>query len=448
MASLIPSKQEVPRLVSKARALVGVVLVLIGLALLMPTTLAVDKAPDIEFVDVDGVNFNLSDYAANDTVLVLDFMFITCEPCEVLAKDLSKMYEGDDRKYEILSIDTNPAESSEDLKAHAERNGHTWRFTMDNDDQDGLLKYAVTANPTIVIIDKDGYQTFRATGIVKIDRISEEIDRAISGEAEAIAPTQQLGLVAFAFIAGLAAFFSPCSFPLLPGYITYYFKVGADAHRKRKEAGIEEEGPSRGQQIRTGLRLGTISGLGIVLVYFVLGIIVIPLLFLGVTAVGSAVTYLKPVVGIILVVMGILTLFDIAINFSYITTPFKRLGQRIRPSKGPKKPTFNTTGLFLYGVGYGSASAGCSAPVFIALVFAAVSTGEAFDTVLTFVVFLFSLWLLMAVVSVVLTVSEEKVKTGMMRNYIWIKRITGIVFVIAGAYLLYLFLEAEGYINL
>jgi hypothetical protein len=48
----------------------------------------------------------------------------------------------------------------------------------------------------------------------------------------------------------------------------------------------------------------------------------------------------------------------------------------------------------------------------------------------------------------VLTIAEEKVKTGMMKHYIWIKRVTGFVFIIAGAYLLYLFLEAEGYISI
>ena len=435
-------------MVSKARALVGIVLLLFGLAMMLPTSMAVDKAPDIEFIDVDGVRFRLSDYAANDTVLVLDFMFLSCEPCKLLAHDLKDMYDGDDRKYEILSIDNVPSDVEAELKAYADRNDYDWRFTMDNDAQDGLKKYAITANPTIIIIDKDGYQTYRETGTLNVDDLSKAIDLAISGEAIAINPAQQLGLIAFAFIAGMAAFFSPCSFPLLPGYITYYFKVGADAQKKKQEAGIEDDGLSKGQQVRTGLRLGTISGMGIVLVYFLLGIIIIPLLFIGVTAVGDAITYFKPIVGTILVVMGFLVLFDIAINFSYITTPFKRLKQKIRPSKGPTMPTFNTTGLFLYGVGYGSASAGCSAPVFIALVFASVSTGNVIDTVVTFVVFLFSLWLLMAVVSVVLTVSEEKVKSGMMRYYIWIKRVTGVVFVIAGAYLLYLFLEAEGYIRL
>ena len=435
-------------MVSKARALVGIVLILFGLAIALPTAIAVDKAPDVALVDVDGVPFRLSDYAENDTVLVLDFMFITCPPCNKLAKGLAEMYEGDDRKYEIVSIDTNPLETSEELKAHAKKHGHTWRFTMDTDRQDAYREYAIKGNPTIVIIDKEGFQTFREMGTIDIDDISEAIDLAISGEATAIDPAQQIGLIALAFLSGLAAFFSPCSFPLLPGYITYYFKVGADAQKKKEEEGVVEKGPTRGQQMRTGLKLGTVSGLGIVVVYLILGVIVIGALLLGVNAFDEVVIYLKPVVGVILVVMGILTLFEIAINTGYITAPFRRLKEKIKPSKGPKKPTFDTTGLFLYGVGYGSASASCSAPIFIVLAFAAVSTGRTIDAVMTLSVFLFSLWFLMAVVSVVLTMSEEKVKTGMMKHYIWIKRVTGVVFIIAGAYLLYLFLEAEGYISI
>ncbi len=432
-----------------ARAIVGIFIIILGLSLIAPPAVAVDKAPNVSLVDVDGVPFNLTDYQDEGTVLVLDFMFLTCDPCKVLAHDLKDMYDGDNRSYEILSIDTSiDLDPAEALKAYAEENGYEWRFSMDNDNNDALKLYSPTVYPTVIIIDADGYITYRETGHIDIDDLSKAIDDAIEGKADAIAPARQLGLVAFAFIAGLAAFFSPCSFPLLPGYITYYFKVGADAQKKKDEAGIVEEGPSMGKQVRTGLRLGSIAGLGIVTVYFILGIILIPLLWLGFTAVGDAITYLKPIVGIILVVMGVLTLFDITINTGYITAPFRWLKDKVRPSKGPKKPTFNTTGLYLYGIGYGSASASCSAPIFLALVFAAVSTGVLADAVMTFVVFLFSLWLLMAIVSVALTVSEEKVKTGMMRYYIYIKRVTGIVFIIAGAYLLYLFLEAEGYVNL
>jgi len=434
-----------------SKAFAGLVLIVIGMALLMPSVVAVNKAPNVALVDVDGVPFNLTDYSDNDQVVMLDFMFLICEPCKVLAKDLKKLYDQDIEDFEILSVDTFVLDTDKDLKDYAADHDYNWRFTKDTETGDTWTSYGIIENPTIVIIDRDGYVTYKKAGIISLDELEDEVDRAIKGEADPI-DVVQLGLVAFAFLAGLAAFFSPCSFPLLPGYITYYFKVGADAEKKREEQakndGIVHKGPTFGSQVKTGLRLGSIAGLGIVLVYFIIGVIVIGALAVGVALTGGAITYLKPIVGTILIVMGTLTVFDVAINTGYITAPFRRLKDMIIPRKGPQKPTFNTTGLFLYGVGYGSASASCSAPIFIALAVTAVATGNPQDAIVTFAVFLFSLWLLMAVVSVVLTASEEKVKSGMMKNYIWIKRVTGVVFIIAGAYLLWLFLEAEGYVNL
>ena len=435
----------------------GTIVIALGLMLLLPSAVAVDKAPDVSLVDVDGVAFNLSDYQKEGIVLVIDFMFLTCDPCKELAHEIKEMYDGDDRNYEILSLDTSiDLDTSAKLKQYAEENGYKWRFSMDNDNNDAYKSYEPTSYPTVIIIDAEGYVTYRESATVtnlKIKDISKAIDKAISGEAEPIDPKQQAGLVAIAFVVGLTAFFSPCAFPLLPGYITYYFKVGADAQKRKEEAAGEEgtggaSGTSVGRQVRTGFKLGSISGLGIVLVYFVLGMIFIPLLLLGVTSIEGAITYFKPIVGVILVVMGVLTLFGIAINTGYITAPFRRLKDKIWPSKGPKKPTFNTTGLFLYGVGYGSASASCTLPAFLVLVFISVRSGVVIDATITFLVFLVTLWLLMAVVSVLLTVSEERVKAGLMRYYIWIERVTGAVFIIAGAYLILLFAEAEGYISI
>ncbi len=424
---------------------------MLGMALLMPSVVAVDKAPNVALVDVDGVPFNLTDYSDNDQVVMLDFMFLTCEPCKKLAKDLKKLYDQDIEDFEILSVDTFVLDSDEDLKQYAAEHDYNWRFSKDTEAGDSWSAYGIIEYPTLVIIDREGYVTYKKSGIISLEELEDEVDKALKGEADRI-DVAQLGMIAFAFLAGLAAFFSPCSFPLLPGYITYYFKVGADAEKRKAEQaaqdGVVHEGPTFASQVKTGLWLGSIAGLGIVLVYFIIGVVVIGALAVGVALSGGAITYLKPIVGTILIVMGTLTVFDVAINTGYITAPFRRLKDKILPRKGPQKPTFNTTGLFLYGVGYGSASAGCSAPIFIALAVTAVATGNPQDAVITFAVFLFSLWLLMAVVSVVLTASEEKVKSGMMKNYIWIKRITGVVFMIAGAYLLWLFLEAEGYVNL
>jgi cytochrome c-type biogenesis protein len=434
-----------------SRALAGFLIVLIGMTLLFPPALAVDKAPNVSLVDVDGVPFNLTDYRGE--VLMLDFMFISCEPCAILAKDLKKIVEKFPDDFNILSIDISPLENAQQLKRYAQEQGYPWRLAMDTEDLAAREAYVPFEFPTIVIIDREGFVTYKKSGHIDVDELEDEVDAALKGEAEAIELTQ-LGLVSFAFLAGIASFFSPCSFPLLPGYITYYFKRKLDNHKKREEAMAKAEvvGPApedegTGKQVITGLKLGSISGLGIVLVYFVLGVIVIGLLYVGVTLSGDAISYLKPIVGTILIVLGILTALDVTINTGYITLPFRRLREMIWPRKGPQKPSFTASGLFLYGVGYGSASASCSAPIFLALAVAAISTGQPQDAVVTFVVYLASLWILMALVTVLLTVSEERVKSGLMKHYILIKKVTGVVFLIAGGYLIYLFLAAEGYIG-
>ena len=444
------------------RTLAGVLAVVLGLSLLLPTAIAVDKAPNVAFVDVDGEPFNLTDY--DGEVILLDFMSTTCAPCKKVAQNLVKLYDKGIEGLNIISISNAPWDTSEVLREHAENYGNDWRHTMDTEEGTATREYNAAVLPTLVIIDRDGYVTFRKKGVVDLETLEKEVDAALKGEAEAI-DLGRIGLASFAFLAGMAAFFSPCSFPLLPGYITYYFKMGADLRKKREEAVtaasaegagdpsdgalppvVEPAEPTVGSQVATGLKMGSISGLGIVLVYFILGVIVIGLLAVGVAVSGDAITYMKPAVGIILVVLGAITVADITINTGYITAPYRAIRDRVSPRKGPRKPTFNASGLFLYGVGYGSASASCSAPVFLALAVTAVSTGQPQDAIITFVVFLASLWLLMAVVTVFLTVSEEKVKSGLMKHYILIKKVTGVVFLIVGGYLLLEFLTSEGII--
>jgi cytochrome c-type biogenesis protein len=427
------------------KLLVGILAVLLGMSLLLPPTSAADKAPDIALVDVDGVPFNISDYRGQ--VLMLDFMFISCEPCAILAKDLDKFYREGIEDFEILSVDVSVSlEDAKALKAYANSHDYEWRFAMDSDELAMQAAYTPLEFPTIIIIDRDGYVTYKKSGVVKIEELRDEVDLALKGEADPI-ELLQLGLVSFAFLAGVASFFSPCSFPLLPGYITYYFKFGADKTLADDLAGKRRAKKMMRNQVWTGFKLGSISGSGIVLVYFILGVVVIGALYVGVQLSGEAITYLKPIVGTILIVLGILTALDVTISTAYIMLPFRRLWGVIRPSKGPQKPTFTAGGLFLYGVGYGSASASCSAPIFLALAFTAISTGQPVDAVVTFVVYLASLWILMAVVTVGLTIGEERVKSGLMKHYILIKKVTGIVFLIAGGYLWYLYLAAEGYIG-
>jgi cytochrome c-type biogenesis protein len=440
-ASFIVAKHGGSKLARWYRAASALLMVALALGLLLPSAAAVDKAPNVALVDVDGVDFNLTDYRGE--VLVLDFMSLTCEPCKELANDTIHPL---DRKgiddVNILAIDVDPIlDNAASLRDYATSHGYGWRFALDKRSGDAKQAFAVVKIPKLVVIDREGYVIYETTSLISLDTLRDQVDAALSGEAEPI-DLARIGLVGFALFAGFASFFSPCSFPLLPGYITFYFKSRADTRVSGAE-GVANKGA--GRSALAGLRLGSYAGAGVMLVFFVIGVIVLGLVAIGVSVSGGAIAYLKPVVGIILLVMGLLTVLDVPINTGYITAPFTRLKERMRPSKGPpKRPSTGPAGLFLYGVAYGSASAACSVPVFIALVAASVVTGNPMDALVTFVVFLLSLWLLMAVMTAVMSVGEERVKRGLMRHYVAIKKVTGAVFIIAGSYLLWLFLKGRG----
>ena len=97
-------------------------------------------------------------------------------------------------------------------------------------------------------------------------------------------------LVTLAFTSGLVAFFAPCSFLLLPGYVTHY--IG----KKHKE--------SKEEKIIEGLKMGGLASIGFIILFGSVGIIILLL--------GQAVKVLIPVIaiatGLILIIIGILHL--------------------------------------------------------------------------------------------------------------------------------------------
>lgn len=137
------------------------------------------------------------------------------------------------------------------------------------------------------------------------------------------------GTVTFAVGAGLATFFAPCAYPLLPGYVGYALQ--------------EEE---------TGLGGATLRGLaasaGAVVVLAVLGGL---LLTIG-GRLARHLTLLEPLVGAALVVLGGLVLTDRAPTL-HLRLPERRA---------------SVAGSAVFGGGYALAAAGCVVPVVLGVV--------------------------------------------------------------------------------
>jgi cytochrome c-type biogenesis protein len=161
-------------------------------------------------------------------------------------------------------------------------------------------------------------------------------------------------LLALAFSAGTATFFAPCAFPLLPGYLSYFLgdTVSASAAETPTRPFTDRV---RGPLTRAGL-VGVAASLGITLVYVGLA---------GTTAALGAraladIAILEVVVGGLFVVAGTAMAAGWKVSRSVVRLPKRRR---------------SVVGFFVFGVLYAGAAAGCTAPLFLAVVARGLTAG-------------------------------------------------------------------------
>lgn len=414
-------------------ALMAVIVVLAGAALTLfflgQEEGEIKEAPNFTLTDIDGNTFNLTDF--RDQVVLLDMMSIPCESCKLVEKDLKDIYPDYKDEVVFISIDILTEDTDEMLQDYRESHKIEWIIARDTDEV--ILKYNSQAVPKVVIINATGYATYENSGLTNKGTLKRELDEAIYGEAEAI-NIQQASYISLAILAGFVFFFSPCAFPMLPGYMAFYLKKGAEEGGKIP--------------LRKAAIAGIISAMGIIIVSLVIGIIAI---FAG-TSILKDVGILGLIVGIILIVLGVLLLTP----FQYwkIVRPFQTLLARFRGT-GQKKGEGMTGdsiscggssgfygGLFLYGLGYGAAAAGCTAPIFIAVLVAALSAGLIFGLI---VLILYNLVAAILMISITIAIAYFGAGAAQKLSQYTekIKKISGAVLIVVGIYLIWFYWAAS-----
>ena len=136
-----------------------------------------NEAPDFTLKDTDGTSFSLSDYEG-EQVVILDFMFSTCEPCEKFVKEALEPYSEkmDNDDVAILSVSVFGNDDEQELKNYAEE--HNWRHALGDSEGDIEIAYDVTATPKIFIIDKNGKITYSHLGSISQNKLEEEVYNA------------------------------------------------------------------------------------------------------------------------------------------------------------------------------------------------------------------------------------------------------------------------------
>jgi cytochrome c-type biogenesis protein len=428
----VKRKDKTKTMSKKIQGLIVIIFILIfvilGVLFLSPSE--VKEAPDFKLTDIDGIKLNLTDFRGQ--VVILDMMSIPCKGCKIVEGALKEIYPEYQDEVVFISIDILSDDTDEMLRDYREERDIEWTIARDTDEI--TRKYSVTGIPKIVIINSEGYATFES-GVTDSETLEKELDEAISGEAERLA-IEEASYISMAIIAGFAFFFSPCAFPMLPGYLAYYLKKGAEEGGKIP--------------LRKAAFAGSISALGIIIVSLGIGFVFI---FAG-SSFLEGISIFGLIVGIILVVLGGLLLTP----FQYwkIIRPIQSLWGRIR-SIGKKKSedekedivTESTDtgsgfygGLFLYGLGYGAAAAGCTAPIFIAVLVAALSAGLIFGLM---VLILYNL--VAAVLMISITVAIAHFGAGAAQKLSQytevIKKVSGVVLIIVGIYLIYFYYTAS-----
>jgi len=235
--------------------------------------------------------------------------------------------------------------------------------------------------------------------------------------APLIDPASRLALTLFGLLAGTAALFSPCAFPLFPAYITLYLTLNDQA--------------AATSRVGRSLWYGLVCGLGAVVFFLLIGV--------GLSALGGALSsYLitaKPVVALLLVGTGFVILADLPLP----TPKWSSRGKSLTAQAARRRPLRS---LFLYGFGYGLASTGCTLPIYVGLVVFPLSSG-AFGRALTaFVSFAAAMGGLMMLLTVCIGLSKRTLIQHLVTSTATVRRVSGVMLILIGLYVGYYFLRA------
>jgi cytochrome c-type biogenesis protein len=379
---------------------------------------------DGETITVDG---------PRDNVLVLDFSGIVCDPCRLTEIAIREMYPVYSDRVQFVSAfigwGGGGADNASILafrSAEASRGRPipwslaTAALTMQTD-------YGVVTIPDIFVIDRRGYVVFEWKGTVGVNPttgvrndLPPALNRAIAGTATPI-DVASLSIPALLVVAALLSFFSPCSFPVLPAFMTYYLKEDAKGAKASKAVAASR---------------GFLASLGIVSVYGIIAVVITALGF----AAQAVVKWLPPVIGVLLIVLAILTLLPF--QYHWLTRPFVALKQKIAARlTGGRTPGLGAK-LFAFGMGYGAAGFACVAPPFIGAVLNASALGSPDQAILGLVLYVLIVISLMVTITVALHVAGDR---ALQKVKAWsgaMKYISAVALIIAGVYLIWLFLAA------
>ena len=167
--------------------------------------------------------------------------------------DIRAFYK-DDPGVVIISLSVGE-DTPEGLLAYAEENDYPWAHALDIN-KEAFEAYNGIKIPKVVIIDPSGDLVYeKSSNRIPLEEVEDTVSSAKTGLADTVnLQTGSIWLMAVG--AGVLSFFSPCSFPLLPGYVSFYLM-----NKKETSGGLNEK------TMRTALPAGLAASAGILTIF-------------------------------------------------------------------------------------------------------------------------------------------------------------------------------------
>lgn len=214
-----------------------------------------------------------------------------------------------------------------------------------------------------------------------------------------------IGFLTFAFFVGLVSFFNPCGTAVLVSYLAGYFSK-------------KEIKKSVAKRIFSGISGGFFMTLGLLTVFVLLGTV---LTVFG-RGLAAYIPYLVAFMGLFLIVVGISIMLHK--NF-FFNIP-------IKSSVSLEK----ASGFYKYGVMYSLASFSCELPLFLTVIFGAISLGTIYDGIISFFVYGIASGIAITILMFFVATSKEAVMKFFHKILPHMNTINAIVLILAGIYLI------------
>ncbi len=320
--------------------------------------------------------FQLSDHRGK--VIILDMMAHDCSNCHgVQARIEAEMGNwhsiSDQRELIVIGYGAYYSESLEYLNSsggeytvpqYATGIGSETAATVNGTQQDPNRLFTPGGTgviPVVMVIDTEGYiiaSESSSTPAQGWSSFDNAIEVAMTGTIDDMAElrsfgvqevdTSMLGIVFLGAMLSILVYFSPCAFPVLPGFISYYLALGA------REDELVESGKLKGK-MPGPVVIGILSGLGMWTFFAFIGIIA---WIMGRSFATSGIIHdIAIFIAALLLILGF---FMLTGGTSHLMSWVQKIVERFSTTE--MDDTFTPRrNMYLYGIGYAAASIDCTA---------------------------------------------------------------------------------------